>query len=395
MSRGVILQYINAVAVTSAEGTINFLYSPYLAHYGYTLPTIGSLSALFAILRLASRIPSGAAYNATTARRQLALWLVVFTLSTSGFVFAGGNIFAVIALTVVHGYAFGALGTINLAIVIDLTSGQRVAPVMGWYTAFISTGYAIGAFAGGWLADTFGIPVSIFVMGLVPVAAIFTATALPPFSAHPQAVARGKGLRGLFDAHVKLDARVWLAFVIALYINLLADSVDTFYPLFGLAIGIPLAASGFLRGLKSGSATFIRLISGAVFRYADHRAVNFWTVLAFALGTLVLPYLSSIAILVVVFAVLGIARGLLRVTSAAMVGELRDEGKDVGIASGVYNAGLDVGAILGPAVGGVLGDAFGLGAMFQIVAISSLVVYFAVGLASPSGRKALMLATSR
>ena len=395
MSRGVIFQYINAAAVTSAEGTINFLYSPYLAQYGYTLPTIGSLSALFAILRLASRIPSGAAYSAATARRQLALWLVVFTLSTSGFVFAGGNVFAVIALTVVHGYAFGALGTINLAIVIDLTSGQRVAPVMGWYTAFISTGYAIGSFAGGALADAFGIPAAIFVMGLVPLAAIFTATALPPFSGHPQVVPRGKGLRALFDAHVRLDARVWLAFVIALYINVLADSVDTFYPLFGLALGIPLAATGFLRGLKSGSATFIRFVSGGVFRYLDHRAVNFWTVLAFALGTLVLPYLTSMAILVVVFAVLGIARGLLRVTSAAMVAELRDEGKDVGIASGVYNAGLDVGAIVGPSVGGVLGDAFGLGAMFQIVAVSSLVVYFAVGLASRSGRKALMLATSR
>jgi len=68
----------------------------------------------------------------------------VFTIATSGFAFAGGLLPLVLVLTVVHGYAFGALGTINLAATIDLTGGKRAGVTMGWYTASLSTGYAVG-----------------------------------------------------------------------------------------------------------------------------------------------------------------------------------------------------------------------------------------------------------
>jgi hypothetical protein len=79
----------------------------------------------------------------------------------------------------------------------------------------------------------------------------------------------------------------------------------------------------------------------------------------------------------------------------AQIAELRAEGRDVGIASGVYNMGLDIGAIVGPAVGGFLGDVFGLAAMFQLVAAASLVAYFAVALTTPQGRAALAIGGAR
>ena len=131
--------------ITTAEGTVNLLYAPYLDGYGYPLATIGTLAALFAILRLLSRVPSGALYRPARAKPLLVAWLIVFTLSTSGFFFAGGLLPLVIALTVVHGFAFGSLGTVNLATTIDLAGGRRAGTVMGWYTAGISTGYALGA----------------------------------------------------------------------------------------------------------------------------------------------------------------------------------------------------------------------------------------------------------
>ena len=55
----------------------------------------------------------------------------------------------------------------------------------------------------------------------------------------------------------------------------------------------------------------------------------------------------------------------------------------------MYNSGLDLGAIIGPAAGGVLSAAFGIPAMFQLLAGGSLVLYFAVALSSPAGRSAL------
>ncbi len=380
------------MAVTTAEGTLGLLYAPYLDRYGYALPSIGTLSALLAAFRLVSRVPSGALYRASRARGQLVLWLVVFTLTTSGFAFAGGALVPVALLTIVHGYALGALGTLNLAVVIDLTEGRSAGATMGAYTAALSGGSALGAFAGGALADAAGIPVALAAIGALPaLAALGVIVVLPSFDGGGPAVQRGAGWRGLLAAHRAVDPRVWLAFVIVLYINLLSDSVDTFYPLFGLSIGLPLAATGALKGLKSGGATFIRFFSGAVFRFVEHRTVNFWSVLLFGLATLALPYVLAFPALVLLFTGAGLARGLLRVTSAAMVAELRQEGQDVGIASAVYNAGLDIGAIVGPAIGGVLGQALGLGTMFQAVALGSLALYFGVALSSAKGRASLTM----
>ena len=369
---------------------MNLLYAPYLDSYGYALPTIGSLSALFAVFRLLSRVPSGAAYKPATARRQLTFWLIVFTISTSGFAVAGGSLPLVIALTLVHGYAFGALGTINLAVTIDLTGGRRAGATMGWYTAAISTGYAVGAFVGGEMADRFSIAAALAVLGALPALATILVLRLPDIDAPPHEVPRGAGLRGLLVAHARVDPRVWLAFVIVLYINIVSDAIDTFFPLYALAIGLPLAASGLLKGLKSGSATFIRFISGGVFRFIDHRTVNVWGIVLMSISTFLLPVFPALAPLIVLFAVNGVCRGLLRVTSAATVAEVRAEGQDVGIASAVYNAGLDVGAIMGPAIGGVVADRVGLGAMFQLVAVSSFALYIAVSLLSKRGREALV-----
>ncbi|MBA3475873.1 MAG: MFS transporter [Actinobacteria bacterium] len=395
LSTPVVLQYLIAAACTTAEGTLLLVYAPYLDGYGYALPTIGTLSALFNVFRLASRVPVGAAYRPRRARRQLVLWLLLFTAATSGFAVAGGSLPLVVLLTVVHGFAFGALGTINLAVVIDATEGRRAGVSMGLYTAALSGGYALGAFAGGALSDAVGIPAAVAIIGALPALAVPLVLARPPLAAQPHPLEHGPGLGGLWRAHRDLDARVWLAFVIVMYINLVSDAVDTFFALYGLAIGLPLAATGALKGIKSGAATFIRFISAGVFRFVDHRAVNFWGVILMGVATFTIPFFGSFAALAAVFFVAGVCRGLLRVTSAAMVAELRAEGRNVGVASGVYNAGLDIGGIIGPVLAGVVGNAIGLAPMFQVLAAGSVLAYLAVALSSARSRGALGLGDPR
>jgi hypothetical protein len=55
----------------------------------------------------------------------------------------------------------------------------------------------------------------------------------------------------------------------------------------------------------------------------------------------------------------------------------------------VYNAGLDLGSIVGPVAGGLVSTAFGIPTMFQVLAIASLVLYFGVSLSSAKGRATL------
>src|SRR6059058_1495585 len=126
-------------AITTTKGTMEIAFPPYLAGYGYALSLIGFLTSLIAVLQLVSRLPVGVAYRADRVKRQFALALVAFAISTSGF-------------------AFGSLGTLGLALAIDVSGGRRAGVSMAWYTAANSTGYALGALIGGSLADTIGIP---------------------------------------------------------------------------------------------------------------------------------------------------------------------------------------------------------------------------------------------
>ncbi len=363
-------------------------YPPYLAGYGYTLTLIGFLTSLIAVLQLVSRLPVGVAYRADRVKRQFALALVAFSISTSGFAFAAGEPLAIAALSVVHGFAFGSLGTLGLALAIDVSGGRRAGVSMAWYTAANSTGYATGALIGGSLADTIGIPVTLGLIGLLPLAAAAVVLALPPVEAAPVPADRGSGIRGLFSAGARMDSRVWLAFVIVLYLNVLMDSVDTFFPVFAPAIGISLAIVGVLRAVKSGAAIFIRSTGVVLLRAVDYRRVTLVAVLAAAAATAALPLSASLAVLLPSFVVLGLARGVLRATSAATIAELRNDGRDVGLASGIYNSGLDIGTIVGPALGGLIAGVVGIPAMFQIIAVLSLLAWLAVAVSNPITREA-------
>jgi len=377
-----------SAAITMTKGTVEIAYPPYLAGYGYTLTLIGFLTSLIAVLQLASRLPVGAAYRAELVKRQFALALVAFAISTSGFAFAAGEPLAVTALSVLHGFAFGSLGTLGLALAIDFAGDRRAGVSMAWYTASNSTGYALGSLVGGTLADTIGIPATLGLMGVLPVVAAVVVLALPRVEPAPFVSDRGTGVRGLIAAGARLDSRVWLAFVIVLYLNVLMDSVDTFWPVYAPGVGISLATVGLLRAIKSGSAIFIRSTGVVLLRAVDYHRVTLVAVVAAAAATVALPLSNSLTVLIPIFVVLGLARGVLRATSAATVAELRTEGRDVGLASGVYNAGLDIGTIVGPALGGAIASVFGIPAMFQIIAVLSLLGWLAVAVSSPTTRAA-------
>lgn len=388
---GVIAVYLLMMLMTTTEGTLQLILPPYLDAYGYALPLIGVCLSLLSVTRLTSRIPVGASYSATRAKRMLVVALIGLSVATAGFAVAGGQLVPVILLTLAHGFAFGSMGTLLLAVIIDLTGGERAGNVMAWFTAALSTGYSMGAFVGGAVGDTLGLDAAFLIAGALPLLGIAIVLILPVFAGPPRPEERAPGLRGLLSGITRLDPRVWLAFVIVLYVNLVLDAVDSFFPLFGLAIGLTLAEVGILRALKSAAATVIRFASLAIFRWIEPAAINVWGVVVMAASTVALPLATGFAALLGLFAILGFCRGLLRVTTAATVADLRREGKDVGLASGVYNAGLDIGAIIGPSVGGVVASAVGIPAMFQIIALVSLGAYLAVALATAPGRASLQL----
>ena len=196
-----------------------------------------------------------------------------------------------------------------------------------------------------------------------------------------------RGFRGL-------PAPVWVAAFVTLHINLVSGVVLTFFPIYGLRIGLTLSQIGVLTGIHGVAASLVRFLSGAVFRWLSYeRALPAMVALSGACVAAIGGG-RALALLAVAWAGLGLARGLLRVASAALVMDESD-GDDArgGAASSVYLAGLDLGKILGPLVGGLGARTIGVGQMFLVAGAAFPLVYFLLA-AIASRERAAARATS-
>ena len=107
-----------------------------------------------------------------------------------------------------------------------------------------------------------------------------------------------------------------------------------------------------------------------------------------ALALISLTFVTSDTILVVLFGILGACRGLLRVTSATMVAEVRSRpGVSAGLVSGIYNAGADLADLFSPPLVGGLAAGLTISTTFTVVGIALPAIYYTVWFAVRTGRQ--------
>jgi MFS family permease len=328
-------------------------------------------------------------------------WLVAGGCLMSAVAFAciplSGNPVAVAALVGLDGVGFSLATTGAMAALMERRPpGSSAGSIMGWYTGTFGLGYAAAGFVGGTLGDQLGIDDAILVLAVVPVVAgVFLKLVLDASAAGPEAASGGSGLARLADFR-RLPALVWLAFLVSLYINLVNGVLFTFFPLYGLAIGLSLTQIGALTGIHGATASIVRLGSGVLFKRISYVRVLPIMVILSGLAVAAVPTFTAFVLLALAWGLIGLTRGLLRVASGALVlDEAGESDGQRGAASGVYLAGLDLGKILGPAVGGASAQLVGLRPTFFVVAVVFPIAYLAAtGAVSRRARAAPLLATS-
>lgn len=378
-----------------AQGTIHVIFPPFLEERAYIVSQIGLLSSLFAVFQLIARIPSGVLYSARYARLVLTAGLTILGLSALGFT-AFEHTVILLVMIILNGFAFGAITTVALALCIDAKPKDYPSgAMMGWYTSAIAAGYAIGQPVGGYLADRFGFSAGFAGTAVLSLLAILVIASLPGLgqSGSPpneDISARSRHRWSLRHNFKQIPSGVLMGTVIVFFLNLMFRSVHTFFPLYALAVGISLAEIGFLRSLLSLSAALVRPFSGRLFEVLHHRHVTHVAMVAAAAAVLLSPALvQSMSFLILLFVFMGISRGLLRVTSATFVAESNDQnqGSQIGVWSGIYNAGLDIGSIAGPAVAGFVASFIGIPSMLAVIPTIALATYVFIALVARRRRQ--------
>lgn len=380
---------VGATVIALGEGSLNVLLSPHLHAKGLAETSIGLVVAGLSVAALATRFFAGAAYRPWRTR-----YLLPFGSLLSAIAFlalaVSSHPLALAGFTALNGIGFSLASTSGLAAIMDARPHGDAGSIMGWYTGANGLGFALAGFLGGALGDMFGTTQAIALLASIPfAAAVLLARALRQFGRtaprapdlREKSPARAPHQRRRFLPSGFADAGpvVWLAFAVALHINLIGGMLTTYFPLFGLAIGLSLTQIGALSGIHSSASSGVRFVAALVFRRVDYRRLTTWLVVLGGLGVAALTLSPAFVVLALAWFTIGLSRGLLRASSAALVMESTagaDSGR--GAASAIYLAGLDLGKVVGPLAGGVAVGLWNYQVAFLLGGLGFPLVYLAL-----------------
>ena len=372
--------------ISITEAGVQLLLPPVLKSGYLPVSSIGFLIALSAIGRLVSRVPAGFLYGSRV--RKVTLPASLLLIGSTSILFAFPLPIELTGFVIlIHGVGYGLATTMLLALCMDIIRGRKnLAAMMGWYTAFLSAGNSLGSLLAGFLADQWGFALALACMAISASSSLvlLPAVSWPSLAprqdpAHsPKEIARAvnvrEKVRSALQALGEMPAPVYLAVLLAFYINFLSHLTNTFYPLWALQLGLSLTLVGTLKSIYSAAGTVVRLFLGVILQRIDYRLINNVCLVLLAGATSLLAFVASFPALTGIFLTLGVSRGVVRATSATYAADSAPTGpRFKGLASGVYSAGLDLGSILGPGIGGIAVQFVGLGSVFWILPLCLLV----------------------
>lgn len=393
------------------------LVPPYLSEgLGYGPGIIGLLLALFALSSLVLRLPVGASYSTDRVRPLL---LVGGLLSAGAFALVPvtQNVLLFGALMAMDGVGWAMATTTQLTVLVaSRPSRLSIASAMGWYSGFTGLGHAVGSAAAGVVADGLGYTAAFLMLASLPaLATVVMLRSLPAQLAAAQAGRRAlaevdagdpdhepveepersrgrrSGVVATLRAARALPLAVFSGAMIMVFINVQSALFNSFHPVLALAAGLTLTQIGLLAGCRSLSSSVTRMGLGVLFARTNGAWLTTPMLVLGAATLFLLPFVrADFWPQVALFLAAGLSRGVLRVTGASMAFEGvwdRDD-KEQGLVAAFLHMGLDLGKVAGPPLGGLVAELVGVPTMFQVCALSLLVVYLGLRVAGRRMRRA-------
>lgn len=385
MWRPLVPIYVCVSLFAVGEQALHVLVSPYLTEeLGQGPGAIGAVLAVFGLASLVSRVPVGAAYRFDRALRLL---VVGGSLSTAAFALVplapGPLPFA--GLMALDGLGWAIVTTTQLALLVATRpAGLPTAGAMAWYAGAQGVGNALGGVTAGTFADAFGYTVAFLALAGIPAVATvvmmvaFRRQATGDLVPAPAARPRARGLAAAGRAIGAMPPIVWAGVVIMFYINFMSGLLNTLHPVLALAAGLSLTQIGSLASFRSLASSTIRLASGPMFsRRGARRSLTMPLAVLSATSVMLIPSVrASFALQIPLFLMVGLARGLLRITgSADAIDGVGHGEREHGMTAAVLHGGLDLGKIAGPAIGGAVGSVIGVAGAFRVLPVALLVIY--------------------
>jgi len=386
---------ISTVLVMSGQGVISPVLPLFARSFGASAASVGMTLSAFALARLILNVPFGIASDRYGRRPLLVAGPVITGLGMIGSGFAQG-IPDLLLWRVLAGAGSAMYMTGAQVYLIDISTPQNRARVLGANQGALLVGVSLGPGIGGVLADAFGFRVPFFAVGgaalLTTVYGYFRLpeTHAPASSGEPlERDLRASRPTGGPAWRRLLGSRDFLAvsLLTAMVFLTRAGGRFTVFPL--------LASAEFGYSASSIGALFtamalINLIglapAAAITDRVGHKAAILPSGMVTALALALIAWTGDAAVFLGAALLLAVGTSIMGPAPAAYAANVApDEVR--GLAMGLYRSAGDLGFVLGPVVLGAIADATTLGGALAVNAVIVLAVTLLFGAtARESGR---------
>jgi MFS family permease len=304
----------------------------------------------------------------------------------------GDGVVQLAVILALNGLGWSTATTAQLALLVGRPpGGASTAAAIGWFAGATALGSMAGGALGGLTADVIGVSETFLLLAPTPLLAALLMTRRvrrsSAFALDPKP-ARTIGEAG-WRLLLRMPLAVWAGVLVMFFINGLNALTQTFQPLLALAAGLSITQIGVLSSIRSWSSGTSRFGSGPLFSRFDAAVFTLPLIVLGTLAVCLIPSaIHSFVLQVPLFLMAGLSRGLLRVTGSADAFEsVGGDDRRHGLISALLYAGLDLGKVVLPVIGGVVAGAWGIATMFRVVPLGLLVLYLALAL--PARRAAV------
>jgi predicted MFS family arabinose efflux permease len=373
--------YVSVLLFTGGNSALSVLVPVYLARdAGLGAAAIGLVLGTLSVASLAARLPTGLAYTASRGKMLLFAGGACSAASFALVPFVRSP-FVLAALMALNGLGWSVATTVQLALLVARPpAGMSTTAAMGYFAGAASIGN-VAAVVGGICGDVIGLRPTFWLLAATPlVAALLMASRVADVVARQEE--REPRPRVPLRRLVRLPLAVWVGVLVMFFINGLNAIMNAFHPVIARQAGLSLTQIGALSSVRSWASASSRLGSGPLFRRVDAAGLTLPLV---AIGTLATCFVPSVIgmflVQIPLFLLMGISRGLLRVTgSADAFDAVGDDDRGHGLTSALLYGGLDLGKIVAPVVGGVVAEVWGYATMFRVVPAGLLLLYLALAI---------------
>lgn len=347
-----------------------FLILPVFAVYAATLPSgsdktlVGLALGIYGLTQAALQIPFGAASDRFGRKPVMIFGLALFALG-SFMAGATANLHMIIIGRAVQGA--GAISAAISAMIADATREEHRTKAMAMVGMTIGLSFVLSLVAGPALYDAISVPGMFILTGVLAVAAIgVVAWVVPsvPMTTHSEEL-EGHWAKAVFTAPLlKLDFSIFA-------LNFLQISMFVVVPVALVKYaGIPLLHHWMVY-LPIAILSFALAIPGIIWAEKHgHMKTVFVAAVAMLLATMVgfaLGYRNAYLLIAALF-LFFVAFNLMEALLPSLVSRTAPPSRK-GLALGIYNTGQSLGMFVGGAVGGVLAQHAGRGAVFGAAAL--------------------------